>query len=133
MIARTWMGTVHRADADEYAEYIRGALLRCADPGQAEGQPPGSDRQDQFVESDRHSPAGGLLHRQLVVSAAKVLHQGVSGDDHPGTAVLFEPAHRTRPRLQPPMVALDPIVGVPVAAMPGRRQQLLQHPGYTGA
>jgi hypothetical protein len=25
------------------------------------------------------------------------------------------------------MVALDPIVGVPVRAMPGRRQQLLQH------
>ena len=23
MIARTWTGTVHRADADEYAEYIR--------------------------------------------------------------------------------------------------------------
>jgi hypothetical protein len=23
MIARTWRGTVHRADADEYAEYIR--------------------------------------------------------------------------------------------------------------
>jgi transposase len=87
----------------------------------------GSDRQDQFVECDRHSPVGGLLHRQLVVSAAKVLHEGVSGDDHPGTAVLFEPAHRTQPRLQPPMVALDPIVGVPVGAMPGRRQQVLQH------
>ena len=23
MIARTWRGTVHRADADEYTEYIR--------------------------------------------------------------------------------------------------------------
>jgi hypothetical protein len=23
MIARTWRGTVHRADAEEYAEYIR--------------------------------------------------------------------------------------------------------------
>jgi hypothetical protein len=23
MIARTWTGTVHRADAEEYAEYIR--------------------------------------------------------------------------------------------------------------
>jgi hypothetical protein len=51
----------------------------------------GSDRQDQFVECDRHAPVGGLLHRQLVVSAPKVLHEGVSGDDHPGTAVLFAP------------------------------------------
>jgi hypothetical protein len=54
------------------------ALLGCVDPGQSEGQYPlGSDHQDQFVECDRHSPVGGLLHRQLVVSAAKVLRQGV--------------------------------------------------------
>jgi hypothetical protein len=40
------------------------ALLRCVDPGQAEGQHPlGSDRQDQFVECDRHSPVGGLVNR----------------------------------------------------------------------
>jgi hypothetical protein len=32
------------------------------------------------------------------------------------------------------MVALDPMVGVPVGAMPGRQQQVLQHTaGYTGA
>jgi hypothetical protein len=36
MIARTWTGTVHRADAEEYAEYIRAT-------GFAEyGQTPGS-------------------------------------------------------------------------------------------
>jgi len=70
------------------------ALLGCVDPGQSEGQYPlGSDRQDQFVECDRHPPVGGLGNRQLVVSAAKVLHEGVSGDDHPGPAVLFEAAH----------------------------------------
>jgi hypothetical protein len=36
MIARTWTGTVHRADAEEYAEYIR-------ETGFAEyGQTPGN-------------------------------------------------------------------------------------------
>jgi len=36
MIARTWRGTVHRADADDYAEYIR-------ETGFAEyGQTPGN-------------------------------------------------------------------------------------------
>ena len=36
MIARTWRGTVHRADADEYVEYIR-------ETGFAEyGQTPGN-------------------------------------------------------------------------------------------
>ena len=41
--------------------------------------------------------------------------------------VLFEPTHRTQPRLQPPMVALDPVVSVPVGAVPGRRQEVFQH------
>jgi hypothetical protein len=78
--------------------------VRCADPGQAEGQPLlGPDRHDQFVECDRHSPAGGLVNHQLVVSAPKALHGGVSGDGHPGTAVLFEAVHRTQPRLQRPV------------------------------
>jgi hypothetical protein len=42
-------------------------------------------------------------------------------------AVLFEAAHRTQPRLQPPVIALDPVVGVLVGAMPCRWQQVLQH------
>jgi hypothetical protein len=105
----------------------RTALLRCVDPGQAEGQDSlGSDRQDQFVECHRHSPVGGLFNRQLVVSAPKVLHEGMSGNDDPGAAVLFEAAHRTQPRLQLAVVALHPIVGVPVGTVPGRRQQVLQ-------
>jgi hypothetical protein len=51
------------------------------------------------------------------------------GDDHSDAAVLLEPPHRSQPRLQPPMVALDPVVGVLVGAMPCRWQQLLQHGG----
>jgi hypothetical protein len=86
----------------------------------------GPDRQDQFVECDRHSPVGGLLNRQLVVSAAKVLHQRMLGDDHPGAVVLLEPTHRAQ-RLRPAVVALDPVVGVPVRGVLGRRQQLFQH------
>jgi hypothetical protein len=49
------------------------------------------------------------------------------GDDHPGTAVLLEAAHRSQPRRQPAVVALDAVVGVAVGTMPRRRQQLLQH------
>jgi len=89
--------------------------LRCADPGQAEGQSRlGSDRQDQFVERDRHSPVGGLVNRQLLVSAPKVRHDGLSGKDHPGTAVLLEPAHRPQSRLEMTMIGLDPVVGIPI-------------------
>jgi hypothetical protein len=49
------------------------------------------------------------------------------GDHDPGAAVLLEPAHRTQPRLQPAVVTLDVVVGIPIGAMPSRRQQLLEH------
>jgi len=68
-----------------------------------------------------------LLDRQLVVSAAKVLHQGIPGQHDRGTAVLFAPAHRPQPRLHPPVVALDAVVGVLVGPMPRRRQQVIEH------
>ena len=42
------------------------------------------------------------------------------GDDHPGAVVLLEVAHRSQPRLQPAMVGLDPIVGVPLGSVPRR-------------
>jgi hypothetical protein len=46
--------------------------------------------------------------------------------DHPGAAVLLEPSHRSQPRLQTAVVSLDPVVGILLGPMPGRRQQLLQ-------
>ena len=50
-----------------------------------------------------------------------------------GTVVLLEPAHRTQPRLGVAVVGLDVVVGVPIGAMPSRRQQLFQHACITGA
>ena len=82
---------------------------------------PGSDRRGQLIERDGHPPVRRLLDSQLVVPAPNVPHERVPGDYDPGTAVLPEPAHRPQPRLQPAMVGLDPVVGVPVGAMPGRR------------
>src|SRR5829696_8686694 len=88
---------------------------------------PGSDGQGQFVERDGQSPGRRLFNGQLVVSAPNVLHQRMAGDDDPGTAVLFEPAHRPQSRLQPAVVALDAVIGVLVGAMPCRWQQRRQH------
>jgi hypothetical protein len=67
-----------------------------------------------------------LLHRKLIPSASYVLYERMPGDHDSGAAVLLEPAHRTKPCLQPAMVGLDPVVGVPIGAVPRRRQQLLQ-------
>jgi hypothetical protein len=49
------------------------------------------------------------------------------GDDHPGAAVLLEPAHRPQSRLETTVIGLDPVVGTPIGAMPRARRQFLQH------
>jgi hypothetical protein len=43
------------------------------------------------------------------------------GDHDSGAVVLLEPAHRSQPRLQPAVIALDPVVGIPIGAVPRRR------------
>ncbi len=83
----------------------------------------GSDRHGQLVERDGQPPVLRLPIGQLVVSPANILDQGMADDDHPGVAVLLAAAHRPQPRLQPPMIGLNPVVGVPLGAMPSRWQQ----------
>jgi hypothetical protein len=55
----------------------------------------GSDRQSQLLERGGNSKACWLLDLEFVVAAPKVLHQGMPGQHDRGTAVLFEPAHRS--------------------------------------
>jgi transposase-like protein len=57
--------------------------------------PPGSDGQRQLAERGRHPPVRRLFSGQLVVSASNVLDKRMAGDDHPGTAIPFEAAHRS--------------------------------------
>ena len=61
------------------------------------------------------------------MSASKVLHERMSGNDHPRTAVLFEPAHRDAAAPSAAVVAFDAVVGVLVGPMPRRRQQVIEH------
>jgi hypothetical protein len=61
------------------------------------------------------------------MSASKVLHERMPGNDHPRTAVLFEPAHRDAAAPSAAVVAFDAVVGVLVGPMPRRCQQLIEH------
>jgi hypothetical protein len=85
------------------------------------------DRRGQYVERHGHSPARWRLYRQPIMSAPHILYQCMPRDDHSGTAVLLEPPHRSQPRLQPTVVALNPVVGVPIGSVLRRRQQLLEY------
>ena len=86
-----------------------------------------SDRQGKLVERDRQAPGHRLLDRELVVASSQVLNEAMAGDHDPGVAVLLEPAHRMQPRLEAAVIGLDMVVGILVGAMPGGRQQLLEH------
>ena len=54
-----------------------------------------SDCDRELGEGDRHSPVHWLLGGQLVVASPKILDEAMPSDDHPGTAVLLEPLHRS--------------------------------------
>src|SRR5829696_4911290 len=60
------------------------------------------------------------------MASADVLYEGMSGDDHSGAVVLLEPAHRTKPRLQPAVICFETVIAISVGAMPSRWQQLFQ-------
>jgi hypothetical protein len=80
------------------------------------------------VRGTRRPAAGSLVPRRpFVVTAVKVLDERVPSDHDASVAVLLEAAHRSQPRLQPAVVALDPVVGMAVGATPCEWQQLLQY------
>jgi hypothetical protein len=85
------------------------------------------DGQGWLVEWDWHPPVYWAVDGKLVMSSAEVLHEGVLGDHNPSAAVLLEPAHRTQPRLETAVVGLDVVGGIPIGAVPGHRQRLLEH------
>jgi hypothetical protein len=72
------------------------ALLHLDSPGHAQVAPTssGSDRQGEVVEGHGQPLASRHLHRQLVVAAAEVLYERMTGNDDPGAVVLLESSHR---------------------------------------
>ncbi len=60
-----------------------------------------SDGDREVVEGDAKPVAVEGVSGDVVVAAAHVLHEGVTGGDDPHCAVTFSP-HRTKPRLSRP-------------------------------
>jgi hypothetical protein len=100
--------------------------LRLVGTRHADAVPPAHDQiaKAKLVKRDRNLTGRRLLDREFVVAASKDLHKAIPGDHDPCAPVPPESSHRTKPRLQPAMIRLNPVVGIPIGAMPRRRQQL---------
>jgi hypothetical protein len=87
-----------------------------------------SDGHRELVECHVDAVAGGDVGGEFVVTASEVLDEDVPGGQDPRGPVAFESAHRPQPGLQPAMVGLDRVVGVPLDSVQSRRDQLIQDP-----
>ncbi len=89
---------------------------------------PSTQSDDEGELGERVSETGGRLYvgPEIVEAAAKVLNEGMAGDDDPGGAISLQPSHRPEPRLEAPVVGLEPVVGMGLRVMEGRRGQLIE-------
>src|SRR6266516_2818585 len=128
-LSRSRVGAGLPVRPDHRWEEVEAAVLHLVSPRREEETNADwqLDHQGELVERDHQSPIHRLLDGQLVVPSAKVLDERMPSEDHPGAAVLLEPTHRPQSRLETTMIGFDPVVGVPIGAMPRARQQFLQH------
>ena len=92
------------------------AVLRCPIAcGRPQHDGPDGTRSDarrELVEGLAEPVLGGNIGSDVVVTAAQILDEGMSGGDDSGGPGAFQSAHRPQPGLQPPMICLDRIVRV---------------------
>ena len=104
--------------ANELARYGVGRCCVMPTRGTLNRDTLDSDRQGELVECDRQPLVHRHLDRQLVVSSSQVLHEGMPSNHDLGTVVLLETPHGTQPGLEPAVISLDLVVGVPLGSMP---------------
>jgi hypothetical protein len=76
---------------------VRGALLRRRDADKFPAVLLRSDGAGAFGE-ERWEPMSLVnIYAEFIVAATEVLHERVSGTDHPGQAELSQTAHRPQP------------------------------------
>ena len=88
----------------------------------------GSDGEREVLKSHAEPVAAGSLGGDVVVTAAQILHEGMTGGEDPRGAVTLQSPHRPQPGLQPPVICLDRIVGVLLNGVQRGGDQLIEHP-----
>jgi len=80
----------------------------------------------QVVEGDAEPVAVGEVGGNVIVAAAKVLHECVTGGEDPRRPVPFQAPHRPEPGFQPPVICLDRVVRVLLHGVQRRGDQLVE-------
>src|SRR5436305_1975727 len=86
----------------------------------------GSETERELAEGSDEPFMEGALSRDVVMSAAQVLHERVTGGHRANRAVAFEAAHRPQSGFEPTVVCLDRIIAVLMHSVQGLRQEFLQ-------
>ena len=103
-------------------------LLRCVGVGRAKPAAVGGPVQMTRVSSVNAAATrrrGRASIAEFIVPSTHVLHERVAAHDHAGAAITLEATHRSQPRLEPPMVRLNPIVRVLLGVVERAREELL--------
>src|SRR5512135_746245 len=87
-----------------------------------------SDGECELGEGGRQPTVRCDVDGQVVVAAAHVLHEPVTGRDHCRRAEPLEAAHRPQPGLQPAVVSFDRIVRLPLHNVVPGGCQLVEDP-----
>src|SRR6266545_2642178 len=85
-----------------------------------------SDHEGQFGERVGETSRRSDIGPEVVEAPAEVLDEGVPADDHPRSSVTLQPSHRSKARLETPVVGLQRIVRMGHRAVEGGREQLIQ-------
>jgi len=85
-----------------------------------------SDRQGESGERRSDPPPGWDVESEFVLSAAQVVDEGMSGDDHLGCSIGAQPAHRFEAFFELTVVGLDRIAGVRFDVVPRRGDQFVE-------
>jgi hypothetical protein len=112
-------GSTNKAPLGTVALAKRGR--RCTYPSPHE-----SDHEGQFSERVDETSRRSDIGPEVVEAPAEVLDEGVPADDHPRSSVTLQPSHRSKARLETPVVGLQRIVRMGLRAVEGRREQLIQ-------
>jgi hypothetical protein len=81
----------------------------------------------EFIEGSHDTELRWSIGGEAIMAAANVLNEGVPGDDRPSVGIGLQTAHGPQPSFQLGWSNFDPVVGVPLDAMPRSGEHLFEH------